>query len=516
MRATRRGARGAGWCWARAASSALPGRSARSTRWPRSRASTPHEADIIVGTSAGSVLAALLGCGLHRGRPAATTSAACRCRARSRWTGATTSRPAARTPARPRLAVGSPALLRRSLARPRQVPPLAVLAALTPPGHGHPRRGRRHGRARSPATAGGRRGTASGSWRWTTTPAAGRLRPRGRAAGHAGRGGDGVLRDPGLVRAGPDRRPPVRRRRHPVGDQRSTCSAREGLDEVYVLAPMASFVSDQPRQVAARLERRLRRQVTRRLLQRGAERQPRRHGRHRARPRAGGPGDDRRQPDGPAHGAWPCSRPRCAPAGWRCRPAARRARRARRAVAAARLRGESPVATMRVYLPCTLSGCGRRSRPARSTRPGLRGDPGAARVVRRGRPGGAGVRRLDRGGPGVAAAARRRRRRLAPGRAGGRAARRRRAAGPRGPPRYGEFHPRDTNAAAPGVSPDEAWPNRTVGVRWHHRSNAGLRQSRHLLPVEVLRTRKCTRQWFLENARQQHRHRRDTPSSLPY
>jgi NTE family protein len=43
--------------------------------------------------------------------------------------------------------------------------------------------------------------------------------------------------------------------------------AREGLDEVYVLAPMASFVSDQPRQVAARLERRLRRQVTRKLVQ---------------------------------------------------------------------------------------------------------------------------------------------------------------------------------------------------------------------------------------------------------
>jgi NTE family protein len=43
--------------------------------------------------------------------------------------------------------------------------------------------------------------------------------------------------------------------------------AREPLDEVYVLAPMASFVSDHPRHVAARLERRLRRQVTRRLIQ---------------------------------------------------------------------------------------------------------------------------------------------------------------------------------------------------------------------------------------------------------
>ena len=42
--------------------------------------------------------------------------------------------------------------------------------------------------------------------------------------------------------------------------------ARERFDEVYVLAPMASFVSDSPRQITARLERRLRRRVTRRLL----------------------------------------------------------------------------------------------------------------------------------------------------------------------------------------------------------------------------------------------------------
>ena len=39
-------------------------------------------------------------------------------------------------PPRPRLAVGSPALLRRSVVHPRQLPPLAVLAALTPAGKG--------------------------------------------------------------------------------------------------------------------------------------------------------------------------------------------------------------------------------------------------------------------------------------------------------------------------------------------------------------------------------------------
>jgi NTE family protein len=39
-----------------------------------------------------------------------------------------------------------------------------------------------------------------------------------------------------------------------------------GLDEVYVLAPMAAFVQDRPRRLLTRIERRIRRQVTRRLL----------------------------------------------------------------------------------------------------------------------------------------------------------------------------------------------------------------------------------------------------------
>jgi len=46
---------------------------------------------------------------------------------------------------------------------------------------------------------------------------------------------------------------------------------REGLDEVYVLAPMASFVADHPRKLGPRLERRIRRQVTLRLLREAAK-----------------------------------------------------------------------------------------------------------------------------------------------------------------------------------------------------------------------------------------------------
>ena len=59
-------------------------------------------------------------------------------------------------------------------------------------------------------------------------------------------------------------------RRYVDGGTLSTTSAdllaREGLDEVYVLAPMAAFAADRPRTVGARLERRWRRQVTRRLV----------------------------------------------------------------------------------------------------------------------------------------------------------------------------------------------------------------------------------------------------------
>jgi NTE family protein len=43
-----------------------------------------------------------------------------------------------------------------------------------------------------------------------------------------------------------------------------------GLDEVYVFAPMASLVPDQPTRTAERLERRLRRRITRSLLREAA------------------------------------------------------------------------------------------------------------------------------------------------------------------------------------------------------------------------------------------------------
>jgi NTE family protein len=224
----------------------------------------PHEADVIVGTSAGSVLAALLGSGLtahdlldhQRGMPLSRELAV-------EWSYDESTGGA--HPTRPRLAVGSPALLRRSLARPNSVPPLAVLAALTPPGTG------------TLAEVGSMMRSVTGETGWAPRDGvwvvamdydAGRRVAFGREGAPAARLEEAVTASCAI----PGWYAPVLidGRRYVDGGTLSATSADllagEDLDEVYVLAPMASFVSDHPRQVAARLERRLRRQVTRRLI----------------------------------------------------------------------------------------------------------------------------------------------------------------------------------------------------------------------------------------------------------
>jgi NTE family protein len=224
----------------------------------------PHLADIIVGTSAGSVLAALLGAGLsahelldhQRGMPLSRELAL-------EWsyehsTGGS-------HPTRPRLGVGSPALLRRSLVRPRKVPPLAVLAALTPPGTG------------TLAEVGAMVRSVAGDDGWAPREGvwvvamdydSGQRVAFGRQGAPAARLEEAVTASCAI----PGWYAPVlvNGHRYVDGGTLSATSAdllaNEGLDEVYVLAPMAAFVSDQPHHVAARLERRLRRNVTRRLL----------------------------------------------------------------------------------------------------------------------------------------------------------------------------------------------------------------------------------------------------------
>jgi NTE family protein len=225
---------------------------------------TPADAEVIVGTSAGAVLAALLGGGLtvpalldhQRGMPLPADLAL-------DWSYDESTGGA--HPTRPRLAVGSPALLRRSLARPRAVPPLAVLAALTPPGTGTLAEVGSMVRAVSGPDGWAREGQV---WVVAMDYDTGRRVAFGRDAAPAARLDEAVTASCAI----PGWYAPVLvdGRRYVDGGTLSATSAdllaRQDLDEVYVLAPMASFVSDRPRQVAARLERRLRRQVTRRLI----------------------------------------------------------------------------------------------------------------------------------------------------------------------------------------------------------------------------------------------------------
>lgn len=225
----------------------------------------PHEADVIVGTSAGSVLAALLGSGLtaaelldhQRGISLSRDLAL-------EWDHDESAGGA--HPQRPRFGMGSPALVRRSIARPRQVPPLAVLAALAPAGTG------------TLAEVGAMVRAAAGTGGWAPRDGIWIVAmdyDTGRRVAFGREGAPPAGLDEAVTAscAIPGWYAPVLidGRRYVDGGTLSATSAdllaKEELDEVYVLAPMASFVSDQPRQMAARLERRVRRQMTRRLVQ---------------------------------------------------------------------------------------------------------------------------------------------------------------------------------------------------------------------------------------------------------
>ena len=223
-----------------------------------------HDSEVIIGTSAGAVLAALLGSGLtvadllahQRGTPLPHEGG-------SDWSHDRSTGGA--IPPRPRLGVGSPALLRRSMTHPRRLPPLAVLAALTPEGTGTLAEVGRM--VASVATADGWL-PRDGVWVVAMDYDSGRRVAFGREGAPPARLEEAVTASCAI----PGWYAPVSvsGRRYVDGGTLSTTSADllavEELDEVYVLAPMASFVSDRPRQLAARLERRVRRQVTRRLL----------------------------------------------------------------------------------------------------------------------------------------------------------------------------------------------------------------------------------------------------------
>jgi NTE family protein len=221
--------------------------------------------DTIVGTSAGAVLAALLGSGVspaelrehQRGRPLRGRLADLSWDY-DRSTGGA-------LPPLPRLGVGSPALVRNNAWRLRRIPPTAVLSALLPVGRGSLAE---LGRLVAALAPGGGWARHRGVWIVAMDYETGRRVPFGRAGEPTATLAEAVMASCAI----PAWYAPVVIGGHRYVDG-GACSATSvdllaglGLDEVYVVAPLVSTETDRPRSLLTRMERRWRAVVTRRCL----------------------------------------------------------------------------------------------------------------------------------------------------------------------------------------------------------------------------------------------------------
>jgi NTE family protein len=230
-----------------------------------------RDADIIVGTSAGSVLGALLGAGVsvqnlldhQEGRRVSDGPLSGYSYDYDRATGGA-------LPGRPRPGIGSRRLLMRAVRQPRRVTPLAVMASVLPEGRGSlwsvPH-------LVDAVTPSGEWSPHPHLWIVAMDYDTGRRVAFGREGEPETSLSEAVLASCSI----PGWYAPVtiQGRRYVDG---GTCSATsvdlladQDLDDVYVLAPMASFDYDHPRSVPARVERAFRRTVTRRMLGEAAE-----------------------------------------------------------------------------------------------------------------------------------------------------------------------------------------------------------------------------------------------------
>jgi NTE family protein len=224
----------------------------------------PREADVIVGTSAGSVLAALLGSGVgvdsllnHQRGVRAPDDPHIDFNPDTASGGS--------MPPMPQLRIGSSSLVAKTMLHPRRVPMLAAFAALAPRGRG------------SLAPVGDLVRAANPDGIWPRSPEiwlvamdydTGRRIPFGRAGAPPAEMADAVMASCAI----PGWYAPVAidGRRYIDGGTLSPTSidllADRGLDEVFVLSPMASFDYDDPSTVVGRMERRFRRAMTKRVL----------------------------------------------------------------------------------------------------------------------------------------------------------------------------------------------------------------------------------------------------------
>ena len=226
-----------------------------------------REAEVLVGTSAGSVLAALIGSGID----VATMVAHQRGEAphledqlefdHDRDSGGS-------LPPPPRPGIGSTRLVRRTLLRPRSYPPLAALSAWLPHGQGTLEPVRKLVDSVSPDGW----PQQTDTWLIAMDYDRGRRVAFGRDGAPPAQLSDAVVASCSI----PGWFSPVtiNGRRYVDGGACSPTSldllAGEGLDEVVVLSPMTSFEYDDPRSLVGRLERRFRRSMTRRLLREAA------------------------------------------------------------------------------------------------------------------------------------------------------------------------------------------------------------------------------------------------------
>lgn len=218
--------------------------------------------DNIVGTSAGSIMAALLGAGVsldelrdHQlGRPGRFTDV---------WDHDTAT--GGSLPKRPKWGAGSPQLLTHNLRRFWRLPPTALFSAFVPEG-----RGSVHeiGRLIEHVVPSGRWVDRDGVWIVAMDYETGRRVPLGRP----GEPETGIAEAVMASCAIPGWFAPTVIGGHRFVDG-GACSAtsvdllaNQNLDEVYVVAPMVSFEMDHPTSVAARLERSWRARVTRRCV----------------------------------------------------------------------------------------------------------------------------------------------------------------------------------------------------------------------------------------------------------
>jgi NTE family protein len=224
----------------------------------------PREADVLIGTSAGSVLASFLGCGItveqllnhQKGVPAPGDPEIAYDPDRDSG-GA--------LPPRPRLRIGSPKGVVSSALRPWKVTPMGALAAVLPQGRG------------SLAPIGQLVDAVCPPGGWTPHDRTwivamdydnGRRTVFGRRESPRAGLRDAVMAScaiPGWYAP-----VPIAGRRYVDG---GTCSptsldlvARLALDEVVVLSPMTSLRYDRPAAVAARIERRFRRISSKRVV----------------------------------------------------------------------------------------------------------------------------------------------------------------------------------------------------------------------------------------------------------